>query len=229
LKADGLSEEEAFETAARRIGEQGPLAREFAKVRPAGSGSLRVVAFWMVAGIYLFQVVSSLVFGLLNLRQLMEQRELRRLVAGGADIHYVMSHVSWFYHLPPSFAPEMSFLVVLLLVFGVRLIAGRWKAFGVFFRSFERPTRTVLGLVALGLILAVLPNFLAFFLTPEKILVVRNLDEMYGLFALGYFQAKFAVPLAGYVAGQTAINGVLVFTMVLLARRGLRRNEGAQA
>jgi len=55
------------------------------------------------------------------------------------------------------------------------------------------------------------------------------LNDMYGLFLLGYFETHFAVPLAGYAAGQAVVYGVLVSAMVWLARRALRQNGAAQA
>ena len=229
LQAAGLSEEEAFLIATRRIGERRALELEYAKVKPAGCGSLPLVSFWVVTGLYLLQAVSSLVFGLLSLRQLMEQRGLRRLIAGGADIGFVMNHVSSFYYLPRSFAPMMSIIVALLSVLGVRLAAGSYAGFGAFLRSFQRPIRTALGLVALGLVASLLPDVLASFLTPEKIVVPPSFNGVYGLFLFGYFETHFAVPLAGYAAGQAVIYGVLVSTMVWLARRALRQNGAAPA
>jgi hypothetical protein len=227
LMVDGLSEEEAFKVATQRIGERGPLEREFAKVNPLATRSLPLLSFWIVAGIYLFQVVSSLVFGLLNLRQLIEQRGLRRLIAEGADPGRVINHVSWFYYLPRSIAPMLSLAVVMLFVLGVRWAAGSWKGFGVFLSSFKRPVRTALGLLLLGLVMALLPDVLASFLPPEKTampldLIARNrlsINDIYGLFLLGYFETKSAVPLVGYLAGQGAIIVGLVLSMVLLAGR----------
>ena len=65
LKADGHSEEEAFQIAARRIGERGPLEREFAKVNPAGNWWLPVLLFWGVTGLFLLRVISSVSDGFL--------------------------------------------------------------------------------------------------------------------------------------------------------------------
>jgi len=56
-----------------------------------------------------------------------------------------------------------------------------------------------------------------------------DLNDMYGLFLLGYFETHFAVPLAGYAAGQAVVYGVLVSAMVWLARRALPQNGAAQA
>ena len=57
LKAAGLSEEEAFLIAARRLGEHGPLEREFAKVNPMAAWSFSAFMSWAVIGIFLFHAI----------------------------------------------------------------------------------------------------------------------------------------------------------------------------
>jgi hypothetical protein len=221
LKATGLSEEEAFLTATQRIGGRGLLEREYTKVNTSLVAAWPESLFWMAAGVYLLQGVSSLLYGMLHLRQLIEQRELRRLIAGGADPTHVLAHVSWFYYLPRWFAPALSILLAVVFVLGVGLSAGSRKGFGRFLRSFERPVRTALGLVVIGLVLALLPDFLASFLTPEKRILAFDINSVYGLFLFGYFETRFAPPLAGFVAGQVMVNVLLVSSMVWLARRAL--------
>ena len=229
LKADGHSEEEAFQIAVRRIGEHGPLEREFAKVNPVATWSLPVLSFWIVAGLYLFLVVYSLICGILALRQVLEMRGVQRLIAAGADSEHILDHMRTFYYLPRSFAPMMSTVVVAVFVLGVRLATRSWTGIDRFIRRFERPIRTALVLVVLGLALGLLPDFLASVLPSHKIVspggitVYADLNCTYGLFKLGYFETKLAAPMAGCVAGETAVNVVLVSIMVLLARQGLRK------
>jgi hypothetical protein len=229
LKADGHSEEEAFQIAARRLGERGALEREFAKVNPAAPWSWPVISFWTVTGIYLFLIVYSLICGILALRQLLEMRDIHRLIAGGADSNHILDHLRSFHYLPRSFAPMLGMATVVVFVLGSRLAARSWRVPGAFTRNFERPIRTALGLVLLGLFLGLLPDFLASFLPSQKILspggisLSMDLNCTYGLFKFGWFQIEPAAPMAGCVAGEFAVNVVLVLIMVLLARRGLRK------
>ena len=148
LKANGLSEEEAFLTATQRIGERGPLEREFVKVNPAATWSLPVILFWIVAGIYLFQVIFLLICGILVQRQMWEIREVRRLIAvPSVSINQIYQAFTSHHELPLSFAPILSIALVLVFILGV----GSWKG-GAFIRSFEHPMRPALGLAMLGLV-----------------------------------------------------------------------------
>jgi len=54
LQSNGLSEEEGFLIALRRIGERGLLEREYAKVN--SSGAWATAALWMVMGVFLFDI-----------------------------------------------------------------------------------------------------------------------------------------------------------------------------
>ena len=209
LKATGLSEEEAFVIAARRIGEQGALEREFAKVNPAGSRSWAVVSFWIVAGIYLCQAAFALVVGVGLFREMLFQRKLIRL------IHYRTASLNQIYDFlvsshgtPLSLTLELSLLVVLVFILGARLGAGSWKRLENLIRIFKRPILPALGLAGLGVALTLLPEF----------------AEAY--------RGRNHVPLAAYLNGAGAVNAevsiVLVLSMVLLARRGLRRNSARE-
>jgi hypothetical protein len=60
LKATGISEEEAFQIAVRRIGDRGLLEREFHKVNPVATWSLPKFLFWIATGVFLARVILSL-------------------------------------------------------------------------------------------------------------------------------------------------------------------------
>ena len=62
LMSAGLSEEEAFIVAAKRIGTFEALQEEFAKLNPSAIWIHR--ATWMLAGIFLFQIIRSLSDGI---------------------------------------------------------------------------------------------------------------------------------------------------------------------
>jgi uncharacterized membrane protein YidH (DUF202 family) len=209
LKADGFSEEEAFLIAARRIGERGPLEREFAKVNPTVTWSLPVFLFWIVAGMYLFQAVYSLISGIPGLGVMFEMRDFVRLIAAGAPLAqlYQAFPSRLCFHLPHS--RTVSIVVALVFILGARLAAGSWKGVGAFIRSFERPIRTALGLVVFGLVVTLLPAFFPSF------------RPSWGL--RGFVVEKTNWPMDNYAVGQAAVNVVLVLIMVLLARRGLRK------
>jgi hypothetical protein len=196
LKASGLSEEEAFRVATQRIGERGRLEREFAKVNPSATRSLPVILFWVVAGMYLFQVVFSLVGWILVLRQRLEIREFQRLIALRPPVYQIYYQAfNSHYHPPRSFTPMLSIVVVLVYILGGRLATGSWKRFGATIKIFERPVRTSLNLVLLGLVVTFLP---------------------------GFFLSEPGPTMAGYLVAWDAVNVVLVLSMVLLARRRLR-------
>jgi len=211
LKAGGLSEEEAFVIAARRIGEREPLAQEYAKVNAAAGWSWAAVSFWMVAGIYLLQVGYSLSLAMLGLGQTLAERLLRPFMMGsGSPVAHFMRHVIYtdggllsVYYSPPEITPTLRALLVVVLV--ARLAARNWMGFGGFVRSFERPVRTALDLVVLGLVSL---------LSPE---VTRD------------FAGYSRMANDGLLAGMAAVNVVLVLGMVLLARRGLRKSGAALA
>jgi ethanolamine transporter EutH len=141
----------------------------------------------------------------------------------------------YFCNLPGSFAPQTSLVLVLVFVLCVRLAAGNWTGFGAVIRSFERPIRAAVGLIGLGLVLAFLPYFLFSLLPPGKHALpleyfLRNPHStndisglLYSAFQMGLFARHFAMPPAGVLSAQAALIVVLVLTMVVLARRGLRR------
>jgi hypothetical protein len=237
LKAAGLSEEEAFKIARLRIGERGPLEREFAKLTPALNWSLTLLSFWIVAGVYVLHVGSSLVFGLLNLLKEMAHWGFWRLLADGANIRDSLHHICWidFCNLPGSFAPQTSLALIMVFVLCVRLAAGNWTGFGAVIRSFKRPIRAAVVFIGLGHVLAFLPYFLFSLLPPGKhalplayfLRPPHSTNDISGLlysaFQMGLFGRDFAVPPAGVLAAQSALIVVLVLTMVLLARQGLRK------
>jgi len=197
LKATGISEEEAFQIATRRIGEHGALEREFAKTNPFATWSLPLILFWIVAGIYVFQVVFSLVCGILVLRHTLEMRDFQRLVVlRTSTLDQVYQAFSSHYDPPLSFAPTLSIVMVLVFILGVRWAVGSWRGFGAFLRSFEHPIRTALGLVVLGNVAIHLPHILSGF-------------QMDGVW--------------DNLADLPVVNDVLVLVMVFLARRGLRK------
>ena len=200
LKVYGLSEEEAFLTAVRRIGERGLLEREFAKVSSV-TWSSPVILFCVVVAIYLYQVVYWLTFGILVWRHTSEMREVTRLVANGASVRQAFRTIGLHYHLGRSFLPEVSIVTVLVLILSARLTTGSWKKLSAPIKIFQHPIYATLGLAMLGLILPLSPYFVAAF-QGMRVNASR---------------------LNPFVAYQAAVNVVLVLTMVLLARRGLRK------
>ena len=205
LKADGLSEEEAFQIATQRLGERGALEREFAKVTPSATWSLPVLLFWIVAGIYLFQVAFSLVCGILGLRQMLEWRDFVRLIAAHApigQIYQTFSSRKYLGHLGLYGVFMLSIVAGLVFILGARLAKGNWKGVGASIGSFARPIRTALGLVVPGLVVTLLPAFVLHCNTAWKIRVAATYHD-------------------GYAVAQAAVNISLVLIMVLLARRGL--------
>jgi hypothetical protein len=109
LKADGLSEEAAFNIATRRIGERGPLEREFAKLKPAESINWPVFLFCSATGIYLFRLMFSVSYS------------LRIWTLGGSN-RPADTFVKW--------ELLVLFLVILASFLSWRLIMGRWKGLG---------------------------------------------------------------------------------------------------
>jgi hypothetical protein len=193
LRADGLSEEEAFKIATRRIGEPASLEREFAKVNPSATWSLSALLFWFAAGLYLFQVIFLLAYEILcRRRPRMTREDFQRLFAEGVPYDKIFSH-SYFDLIGWSGLFMLSIAAALAFILGARLTKGSWMGVGAFIGSFARPIRTALGLVLLGLV----PLFLPF------------------LSVSGY-NRTIAVAMA-------AINVALVLSMVLLASRALRK------
>ena len=201
LKANGLTEAEAFQVASRRIGERGSLEREFAKVNPAVNWPLPLVLFWTVAGLYLFEVVSQLVLGLSNA----------------------------YLPAPLSRVPARTMLVVMVIVLAVRWTTGSWRGFSPLLRIFDHPIRATLGLIVLGVGLSFLPDILTGLQgRPNSLTIGLGLVKFpkisgYWLFLFGFIKLEIAT-FAGYVATQVAVIVVLVSSMLLLDRRGLREN-----
>jgi hypothetical protein len=207
LKATGLSEEEAFLAATQRIGERCPLEQEFAKINPVVTWSLPVVSFWTVACIYLLWVVWLLVHSIGYLLYSLERGALRALggVAGHALRLLTPSNPSFLDSLPRYWDIEWSVVLVVVFILVARLATGSWKGIGAFIGHFEHPIRTGLRLVLFGCVLPFLPALLTGFLT-------RN--------GLGQSIAFGCIITA-------AANFVLVVSMVLLARWGLRNMSPA--
>jgi hypothetical protein len=201
LQATGLCEEEAFLTATRRIGERDTLEREFGKVNPGVTRSLPVVLFWIVAGIYLFQIVYSLIILILTWRARHELREYARLFSEAVSVGLIRGDaLDWhldFYRPDPR---ALSIAAILVFILGARLAVGSWKGVGASIRSFEPAIWAMTGLVVLGLVVIFLPAFFTNYRMGWGSIFLQN--------------TKW--PMETY----DEVNVVLVFTMVLLARRG---------
>jgi hypothetical protein len=219
LKTTGLSEEEAFQTAVRRIGERGQLEREFAKINPAVTWSLPLFSFWLAAGAYLFQVVYWLIVCILTWCARSGWRDDARLVYEAARVGLISRAeaarigppfhafgVPPFLHQPDPRALSIELILVIILI--VRLAVGSWKVVGAFIRSFERPIRAALGLVMLGFVVILSPA------------VLTNYQMGWG-FRLA--QSTYWPMVTSNEIGQAAVNAVLVCIMVLLARPALRK------
>jgi hypothetical protein len=206
LKATGLADKDAFEIAAQRIGEREPLEREYAKVNSPVDWSWPVVSFWIVAGIYLWQLGQSLIIGMLALRELLEGRAFQRFLAGGPSAPQIFNYFQLHsVHYQRSFVPIMSVVVVLVFGLGVRLATGSWKSIGTFLTSFERPIRATLGLVVLGFLMTVWPAFL-----PGLLSAVPSVHM------------RIWVPPDGLTA-RAIVNVIIVVIMVLFSRLALRK------
>jgi hypothetical protein len=167
LKATGLSEEEAFAVAARKLGEPGALELEFGKVNSAEALPLPTLLFRIVAGLYLLQVGYSLVLGVMAWRELMEGRAYQRFLAGNPFIQQIYKYTnSHSLSYPPYFAVLTSVVIVLTIILVARLAHGSWKNTGSFLKHFEHSIHIAMGLVASGLLITVLPAILPGLLSP---------------------------------------------------------------
>jgi len=216
LKASGLSEEEAFKIAARRIGERGPLEREFAKVNPLAKWSLPVILFWMTAGVYLVQIVYSPIRMILDWPENLRSREIMRynlLVAQrfqtmGAHRDHIVPDFGPYHHWTIFPVLGLSVAVVVVFMLGARLVMGSWKRFGGIIKIFERPFRTAMGLAMLGFVVT-----------------MGMAMSGYGIFDLSIMLEMFFPKHANPFASLAAVNVALVLAMVLLARRGLGKTS----
>ncbi len=219
LKATGLSEEAAFQIATRRLGERRALEQEFAKVNPALNLSLPGFLFCAVAGLFLMRGIRSWAdfFGWIFPVSAPRRYTLFDCLCGYAvpstprpmlssqllPLHY--SLFDWM----GGYAMVFLLVMVLALLVIWRLTTGRWRGFAAFVvAGFEilvrtKPIRTTLSLVVLVFILTILPALGAFLA-----------DQYFTMLDLGRWMF-----FTGWV------NVVLVVTMVLLARRGLRKNS----
>ncbi|MGO8700907.1 MAG: permease prefix domain 1-containing protein [Limisphaerales bacterium] len=209
LMADGISEEEAFQIATQRIGERGSLEREFAKVNPAVNRSLPVILFWIVAGIYILQLVYVVPMVVLFLGLLLSKLNLDFL----PFFKSFSKMVHWLAYCEMPNLCRTAFLLVVVLAFCLcwRLITGGWKGFRVFAISrFEGLARTKPILTALCLAAFAIVAFCSATIAIICSSMYFNPDASYGV-------------NWGSLAGDIFINAVLVLTMVFLARRGLRK------
>jgi len=203
LRAEGVSEEEAFHVAVGRIGERGLLAVEYAKTNLFVPWSLAVLAFSMVAVMYLFQVIYSMIWGILCWLELLHAKDFRRLIAQNPALDQLYQAFSSHYHPPGSFAVTLTLVLVLVLILAARLVAGRWKRLSACIQIFKRPIRAALSLGLFGVAVILLPDFLS--------------DNG------GSTLTKSALALDGFRVSQATVNVVLVLCMVLFARRGSRK------
>ena len=86
LTAKGLSEEEAFAVAIRRVGEPGPLVSEFRKVN--GNHVWAQRAFWMIVGFLGFQIAGMVINAVAALGQIVVT------YAGGGSVGIVTASVA---------------------------------------------------------------------------------------------------------------------------------------
>jgi hypothetical protein len=197
LKAAGLSEEEAFRTAVRRIGERGVLEREFHKVKPVLNWSLPKSLFWFAAGVFFARVILSL-----------------SLAVRSAEWSYNFVPRQPYVRLTLSNSVDVALLSLVVLFLCWRFFTDGGKKFGASFVSrFEglanaRLKLTVLNLLALATVVAFLPSI-------SGVLANRVRSDPMEMGDLrDYWPA---------IARRLAFNVVLVLTMVFLARRGLRK------
>jgi hypothetical protein len=207
LKADGLSEKEAFQIATQRIGERGALEREFAKVTPSVTWSSPVLLFWGVVAFFLLRAISCMSDMVLFLGL-----SFSRTHWDFIPFFRPFSMRLWlaFSGLPNLCHVTFLLVVVIALRLCWRLITGSWKGFNAFIVSrFEalartKPVVTTLSLAAF----AIMADYL------HGPLVFRETNMM-SLSSIGEI-------LWGGLATEVAIDVALVLAMVWLARRGLR-------
>jgi hypothetical protein len=215
LKANGLSEEEAFQIAASRIGDRGQLEREFAKVHTAVNGSLPVILFWIVAGLCLFPIVLSMSVVVLYLGLLLSRMNSGFLPFFTLFSKMVPSLVIRGISIP--YFSAFSLVVVFVSCLCWRFITGSWRGFYVFIiSSFEgladtKPLLTAVKLAVVGTIAASLMDTVMFLaarmLSPSSSCIIRW----------------------GSLAWDFAINLVLITTMILLAKRGLYKTPAVDS
>jgi len=216
LKATGLSEAEAFQIATRRLGERRALEREFAKVNTAVNLSLPGFLFCAVAGIFLIRGIRSwadffgYIFPAFGPRRYTIFDCLAGYAVPSTPTPMLSSNSNYsLFDWMGGYATVVLLVMVLALLVIWRLTKGHWRGFAAFVvAGFEilvrvKPIRTTLSLVMLAFILTILPALGGFVA-----------DEGWTMLGLGYW-----FPVTGWV------NVVLALTMVLLARRGLRKNS----
>jgi hypothetical protein len=196
LKAEGLAEEEAFLTATQRIGERGPLAREFAKVKPAVTWSWPGFFFCVVAVIFLQRLIS-------------DWEDVKDTIEWNWPKFH--SFFDWIFDWMGGYGAAAIVVMGLALLLCWRLISGRWKGFPAFLvarcevLARTKPIRTALILW----VFAFIPFISQCILIP---LNPANLTPL--AFSIDWFR----------LAIYAAINVIIVVAMVLLARRGLRKD-----
>lgn len=202
LKATGLSDKDAFEIAVRRIGEREPLEREFAKVNMSSPSSFWSLVFWIVSGVYFFGVLCLFTSEIICWRAMLEAREAVRLFMTAGSYHpfwALRSH----YQPPPSFAVELSVVLVLVFFLGARLATRSWRGIGALISMLDGSIGAVLSLIWFGIGLTVLPAYRIHFL------------------------AKAPMPDYSSEIFLTSVNLAIVLIMVLLSRTALRKTSSA--
>jgi cytochrome c-type biogenesis protein CcmH/NrfF len=139
LAATGLSEEEAFLIAMRRLGERGALEREYAKVN--SSRTWVMAAFWVVLGVFV-----------VDLRRAMESSFSILLMWNKPDPR---QHAFTFFGV----LSLMEYgLTALLILIAYRLAARREKGHNDFVRRcLDRPFWTIICLVGFFMLVRFLP------------------------------------------------------------------------
>lgn len=132
LRAVGLSEEEAFAIACRRLGQPGPLCEEFAKADPAARWRCHLL--WMLVGALAFTLGNGLLFmfeGVARTAAVLVKADHGTIVAVGLLTHLL--------------------LTAGVVIWGVKLyrrgLTGRWRHWSGFLQSGKG--RLTLALLAL--------------------------------------------------------------------------------
>ncbi len=142
LKADGLSETEAFLIAARRIGQREPLEQEFAKVNPSAKWAM--AAFWMVMGLFLQHIGEG--------------------VSSMTNLLLLNKFPWWDYPRVKWMAPATGYGYALILMFIIlRMLAKRPQGGHQFVRRcLGHPFWTILSLVGIASLARIIPEIVTY-------------------------------------------------------------------
>jgi hypothetical protein len=155
LQAEGHLEEEAFQIATQRIGEQGALEGEFAKVNPPVGSSFPKLFFWTATIMFLLTTVALLQRSVIN---------YERITQGGKILWRPFSFLDFIFGARMGYeVMSLLFAFVLATLVCWKSDSGIWKYLDTVFTSRfanwaqTKPVNTLSILLILALIVFVMP------------------------------------------------------------------------